>query len=184
MSLITCLGEQLSFFSPSFSRTFTVFCHTNSGITSAVFGTIFYQATLSRHILQVTLRRWASVSEEGGLAPFYFSFCLLFIFDVIFALLSRPEKVASRFISSEFFLSLSFWVHPTHPITKTHLFKTCSCECNYIYKFTRWTIQSGPGYSETIHGRKRWFLYPPADRSNWIPFDPDQHQFHWTQVGV
>lgn len=34
----------------------------------------------------------------------------------------------------------------------------------------------GPGFSEVIHGSKRWFLYPYKDRPN---FDPDQNALRW-----
>jgi hypothetical protein len=34
----------------------------------------------------------------------------------------------------------------------------------------------GPGFAETIHGRKRWFLYPPEHKPR---FDPDKSTLHW-----
>jgi hypothetical protein len=34
----------------------------------------------------------------------------------------------------------------------------------------------GQGFSEVIHGAKRWFLYPPSHRP---PFDPDQSVLAW-----
>lgn len=36
----------------------------------------------------------------------------------------------------------------------------------------------GPGWSEVLHGRKRWFLYPKGEKP---PFDPDQSQWQWLQ---
>ena len=36
----------------------------------------------------------------------------------------------------------------------------------------------GPGWSEVLHGRKRWFLYPRDDKP---PFDPDESQWQWLQ---
>lgn len=34
----------------------------------------------------------------------------------------------------------------------------------------------GPGFAETLVGRKRWFLYHPEDRPQ---FDPDKSTLHW-----
>jgi hypothetical protein len=34
----------------------------------------------------------------------------------------------------------------------------------------------GPGFAETIHGRKRWFLYEPNKKPQ---FDPDKSTLHW-----
>jgi len=34
----------------------------------------------------------------------------------------------------------------------------------------------GPGFAEVIHGRKRWFLYPPDEQPS---FDPDNSTLHW-----
>lgn len=36
----------------------------------------------------------------------------------------------------------------------------------------------GPGFSETIHGRKHWVLYPPADRPE---YDLDYASRHWME---
>ena len=40
----------------------------------------------------------------------------------------------------------------------------------------------GPGWSEVLHGRKRWFLYPRDESrkaSQIVPFDPDESQLQW-----
>ena len=40
----------------------------------------------------------------------------------------------------------------------------------------------GPGWSEVLHGRKRWFLYPRDDArtpSEIVHFDPDASQLQW-----
>ena len=40
----------------------------------------------------------------------------------------------------------------------------------------------GPGWSEVLHGRKRWFLYPRNESrkaSEIVPFDPDESQLQW-----
>lgn len=34
----------------------------------------------------------------------------------------------------------------------------------------------GPGFAETMHGRKRWFLYEPSQKPN---FDPDKTTLQW-----
>jgi ribosomal protein L16 Arg81 hydroxylase len=34
----------------------------------------------------------------------------------------------------------------------------------------------GPGFAETLVGRKRWFLYEPGNRPK---FDPDKSTLHW-----
>lgn len=40
----------------------------------------------------------------------------------------------------------------------------------------------GPGWSEVLHGRKRWFLYPRSKNHNITGlFDPDQTMLDWTQ---
>mmetsp|Transcript_49591 Transcript_49591/g.158426 ORF Transcript_49591/g.158426 Transcript_49591/m.158426 type:complete len:178 (+) Transcript_49591:308-841(+) len=38
----------------------------------------------------------------------------------------------------------------------------------------------GPGYSETVIGRKRWMLYPPGVRPD---FDPERTTFQWMREG-
>jgi ribosomal protein L16 Arg81 hydroxylase len=34
----------------------------------------------------------------------------------------------------------------------------------------------GPGFAETLHGRKRWFLYAPENRPK---FDPEKSTLRW-----
>ncbi|RHY28928.1 hypothetical protein DYB32_007405 [Aphanomyces invadans] len=89
---------------------------------------------------------------------------------------------------------LSMYSPPTH-VYPSESFAHASCDARALQRHTKTSTSlsfgmagrgsgvpfhfHGPGFLQQIHGRKRWFLYPPRTTPD---FHPDESTLHWVHT--
>lgn len=76
-------------------------------------------------------------------------------------------------------LLVYYTLPPCH--TCTHEYTSLSFGIGSAGSGVQWHFH-GPGFSETLHGRKHWVLYNASVHNNVVPdFDPDLNSRHWME---